>query len=105
MSLDFCTPCVVIDVTDMDEMTNFHGGGKQLGKKAPTVLQLSRDIAEREALRLSARNPGRQFIVLEAVAVARAVRTPTHMTLGGRVVAEAMRPMLVKLASDDTAPF
>lgn len=104
---DWPVPCVVVDVTDFDTMTAAPvGGGVQLGKKSPTVLQPSRDVAEREALRLAARNPGRHFLVLEACIVARAVKVPTHITLGGKVVAESLRPSLIALADDPNAlPF
>lgn len=95
--------CVILDVTDADEWKQ-----RTLGYyletdrptlplipegKRPTVMQPDRDTAEREASRLCRRFPGRRFAVLELAGVVQAKEVPTHVTLGGAVVASALRPV------------
>lgn len=100
-------PCLVLDATSFEEWDMHHTGGSSIPPgKNPTVMHMSREVAEAEAKRLAARNPGRGFLVLEARVVAATVKVPTHMTLGGKVVAEHAVPMLIDLADDpDALPF
>lgn len=100
-------PCLVVDVTDFQHWGTHHSGGSLVpGDCRPTVLHLSRQVAELEAKRLAAAHPSRTFCVLEAAVLAACVRVPTHITLGGKVVKESQRPMLIDLADDPNAlPF
>ena len=100
-------PCLVVDVTDFEHFESHLAGGAMLpANRRPTVLQRSREAAEAEAKRLAGRFPGRVFLVLEAQVLATTIKVPTHITLGGKVVAESARPALVDLADDpDALPF
>lgn len=100
-------PCLVVDMTGYEKFdSHFSGGSRIPARQAPTVLHASREVAEKEALRLAARFPGRGFVVLEATVVAQTCKVPTHVTLGGKVVAEQDRAMLIDLADDpDALPF
>ena len=100
-------PCMVVDLTGVEKWdSHFSGGARVPARQVPTVLHSSREVAEKEALRLAARFPGRGFVVLEATVVAATCKVPTHVTLGGKVVAEQDRAMLIDLADDpDALPF
>lgn len=103
----FPMPCLVVDMTGVEKWDTHHSGGARVpARQQPTVLHSSREIAEREALRLAARFPGRGFVVLEATVLAATCKVPTHITLGGKVVAEQNRALLIDLADDpDALPF
>lgn len=107
MSRPQSMPCLVLDAGSFDEWAaHFSGGSRIPLGKSPTVLHLSREVAEAEAKRLAARFPGRPFLILEARVIAATVKVPTHITLGGKVVAESQRPALIDLADDpDALPF
>lgn len=100
-------PCLVVEVSDFDEWPSHHSGGARVpGRCMPTVLHLSREVAEQEAKRLAAKMPGRVFLILEAQLLATTVKVATHITLGGKVIAESQRAALVDLADDpDALPF
>lgn len=97
--------CVILAVDRPDQWRPAVGGGKHIpSSKVCTVLQPSRAVAEREALRLAKEHPGVDFLVLEAVAIAKHQRTPTHVTIGGKVVADEPGSTLAAIAEDGT-PF
>lgn len=97
-------PCLVLEVADCESWMPFRGCRRIPSERLPTVLHTSREVAEQEALRLSAAHPGRLFWVFEAATAARAVKVPTHITLGGQVVAERSIPALMELGEFDI-PF
>ncbi len=97
-------PCVILEVTDAEHWEPFRGCKKIREYRRPTVLHPSREVAEQEALRLAAENVHSRFVVLEAAVVAAAVKVPTHITLGGKVVAERFMPALMQV-DEDEVPF
>lgn len=98
--------CVVIAVDRPDQWRPAMGGGKHIPSgKVCTVLQPSRQVAEKEALRLARENPGASFVVLEAVSIAKHQRIPTHISLGGRVLRDEPSSALAAIADDEQIPF
>lgn len=100
-------PCLIVNLAGVEKWDTHHSGGARLPvRQVPTVLHSSSDVAEAEALRLAARFPGHGFVVFKATVVASTCKVPTHVTLGGKVVAEQDRAMLIDLADDpDALPF
>ncbi len=97
-------PCLILDVTDIEQWTGHHGGGHKLPMGGLcTVLQPSREVAEREALRLANRFPERRFAIFEATQLAASVQVPSHVTLGGHVFQHRRVAHLVSLG--DGVPF
>lgn len=96
--------CVILEVSGSDQWPPFRGCRRIAPDDRPTVLHPSREIAEAEALRLTRAHPGRLFVVFEAVTAGHSVKVPTHITLGGAVVAEQWMPSLVQIGPDDI-PF
>lgn len=97
-------PCMILEASDADQWAPFHGCRRIEAGNRPTVLHPSREIAEAEALRLAQAHPGRLFVVFEAATAGRSLKVPTHITLGGTVVAERWMPGLVQIGEDDV-PF
>lgn len=99
--------CVIIELSDSEAWPPRHGCKVIPPGKGPTILHPSREIAEAEAVRLVDANPARRFVVFEAVAAGITVRVPTHVTLGGKVVAERSGAELVRIDDDedDGIPF
>ncbi|MCU7371581.1 hypothetical protein PEC18_12160 [Paucibacter sp. O1-1] len=104
MSYTWPSPCLIVDVTDVDQWSVAPHGGKVIpvGKR-PTVLVPSRALAETEAKRLAGTSPRRRFAIFEACLLATTVKVPTHITVGGAVVADREAPHLVEI--DGHAPF
>lgn len=99
-------PCLVLDLTEMDQWTTLRGCLHIPELRRPTVLHPSREVAEEEALRLAAAFPGRLFTVFEVVAAARTIKAPTHITLGGKVLAERDLPRLMQVSAEqEDVPF
>ncbi len=73
-------------------------------EKRPTVIQGDRATAERELLRLAERHPRGHFVLFTATHRAVAVKTPTHVTLGGTPVICTTVHRLAAL-SDNEIPF
>lgn len=105
MSDRWPNPCLIVDVTDVEEWSvSKPAGGEVIPvPKRPSVLQASRARAEIEAKRLAGAHPGRRFAIFEACLVATTVKVPTHITVGGQVVAEHQVPHLVEI--DCAVPF
>lgn len=106
--------CLILDVTDRDTWPQIHATGEGPQRipevRRPTVLQLDRETAEKEALRLAQEHPGRRFVVFQAMAAGTTVEVPTHMTLGVKVVACRHQPTIVQLGpeardEEDDLPF
>ena len=98
-------PCVIIEISDIDQWHSAHGGGKKLPADGrPTVLQPDREIAEAEAKRLAKYHPEKRFCVLEAKVVAQAIDVPSHITVSGKVWNTRREALLLEV--DDTElPF
>jgi hypothetical protein len=103
MSAEWPAPCLIVDVTGVDDWTSVRGRPVMPLDKRPTVLQPSRSAAELEAKRLAGEHPGHRFAVFEACIVSTTVTVPSHITLGGRVVAERQVPHLIEI--DGYVPF
>lgn len=100
------TPCLILEISDAENWQPFRGCRRIAAGRQPSVLHPSREIAEAEALRLSAASPGRTFAIFELSGAATSVKVPTHITLGGKVVAERDMPSLVEVGEfDDLIPF
>jgi hypothetical protein len=104
VSYTWPSPCLIVDVTDVDKWSVAHHGGKEIpiGKR-PSALIPSRAHAETEAKRLASASPGRRFAIFEACLLVTTVKVPTHITVGGAVVAEREMAHLVEI--DGHAPF
>lgn len=94
-------------ILDMADSNNWTSGPHTLARippeKRPTVLQESRDVAEREALRLQAAHPSGRFVLFQAVAVTVSVVSPTHVNLKGEPL---LTEKVARLATlDDGVPF
>lgn len=103
------TPCLILDVTDAFEaITGVYGvsGCERIpADRRPTVLQPDREEAEKEALRLAARFPGRRFAVFAAAALAQTIDVPTHVSISGQVLVAGKSASLAKIGPDDEVPF
>lgn len=66
----------------------------------PTVLHTTRESAERELLRLACSYPRGNFVLFEAAAVGVHQTVPTHITLGGQIVATRAGAYVAKLGED-----
>jgi len=100
-------PCLIVDVTDTEHWLS---GPMRQGclivppKKIPTVLHPTREVAEAEARRLVEANPSRRFAIFEACVLADCVMVPSHMTLGGAVIAQRRMAHLADI-EDGFLPF
>ena len=97
-------PCVILEMSGAEGWNKSRGCRVIPALRQATMLHPSRLIAEAEALRLSAAYPGCRFAVFEAAAVAVAVEVPTHITVGGQVIASHWVPTLAELGEQDL-PF
>lgn len=99
---------LVIDGADLDSWERHHSGGLIIpASKRPTVLQVSRDAAEREALRLAKGNIGGLFVVYAPVAIAKRTPVATHVNLRGEVLQtrNEARLLLIGGGPEDEIPF
>lgn len=97
-------PCLILEISDAEGWAPFRGCRRIADIRRPSVLHPSREVAEAEALRLSGAHPDRTFAVFELAVAATSVKVPTHITLGGQVLAERHIASLVILGDDDV-PF
>ena len=97
-------PCLILELANSASWQPRHGCRVIPPSGQPTILHPSREIAEAEALKLIAAHPGRRFVIFEAALAAITVEVPTHITLGGTVVAKRDMPALVNFGEDDL-PF
>lgn len=97
---------VIIDVSDSGNWDSRYAGVAQAipPKKRPTVLQGNRAHAEAECLRLQRAHPRGQFVLFTATYAAVLVEQPTHVTLGGVVVASERHARLASLG-EEPIPF
>lgn len=94
-------PCLILDVTEIDQWPPRHGGHMIQDIRRPTILQHSREVAEAEALRLNKAHPGHQFVVFEARTMSKTVKVPTHVSISGQVLLEGNLPQLVSIDDGD----
>ena len=97
-------PCLILEISNAKDWEPFRGCRRIPPIRQPSVLHPSREVAEAEALKLSAEHPGRMFAVFELALAATTTKVPTHITLGGKVVAERYVPSLVEIGEPDI-PF
>ena len=97
-------PCVILEMSSCEHWQPRHGCRIIPPIRQPSMLHPSREVAEAEALKLSAAHPGRCFVVVEASVAATTVEVPTHITLGGKVVAKRDLPTLANFGAD-VIPF
>lgn len=101
------SPCLILDVTDAMEQARGRPDGVEVipHDRRPTVLQPDLATAEREALRLAGRFPGRRFAVFRATALSFSVSAPTHISFSGEVLVQGSMPVLSHIGVDERAPF
>lgn len=79
------------------------------GQYRPTVVHHSREVAEREALRLQQISPAGRFVVFEATHVTASIAAPRYglSTLDGTLsgATDQRFAQLCKLGVDDDLPF
>lgn len=97
-------PCLILNVTLLDNWQQRHGGHAIPEIRRPSFLQPTREIAEAEALRLNEAHPGHHFVVFEARSMSRTVKVPTHVSITGQVLLEGNQPQLVAI-DDGDIPF
>lgn len=96
-------------ILDMADSDNWYAGPVATSlcrippEKRPTVVQASREVAEREALRLQAAHPGGRFVVFEATHVSVTVTAPTHVNLKGEPLLHTTVARLASLREE--VPF
>ena len=74
-------------------------------EKRPTVVQASREVAERELLRLAERHPQGRFVLFTATHLAVAAQIATHVTLGGTPIISQKVYRLASIESESDIPF
>lgn len=95
---------VIIDIADSDEWPLRFGNSHAIpDAKRPTILNLSRDAVEQEALRLANAYPLGRFCIFEASQVTVAVKVPTHVNFEGKVLNTENAVRLAKLPGE--VPF
>jgi hypothetical protein len=100
------TPSLILEISDAERWLPFRGCRRIADFSRPSVLHPSRAVAEAEALRLSAAHLDRTFAVFEMAVAATSVKVPTHITLGGKVLAERHISSLVEVGEAyDLIPF
>ncbi|WP_422099132.1 hypothetical protein [Variovorax sp.] len=98
--------CVIIEMEGAQEWPETFSFTTIPAEKRPTALQHSRTAADQEAKRLASLNPGRRFVVLEAVAVGMQISVPTHVSIEGKTLISGMIPAVMALGdADDEIPF
>jgi hypothetical protein len=98
-------PCVIIEISDIEQWAGAFGGGKKLPMDGrPTILQPDRETAEAEAKRLAKLHFGKHFCVLEAQVVAKAIDLPSHITVSGNVW-NTRREAVLLTVDDEEVPF
>lgn len=97
---------LILDGADLDGWTRHHGGGVLIPlHKRPTVLQATREAAEREALRLAQHASG-VFVVFAPVALAKRLPEATHVNLRGEVLRTVNVAKLLNIGDpSDEPPF
>lgn len=73
--------------------------------RRPTMLQVDRKTAEREALRLATMHPGKVFVVFAPVCAGITAKVPTHVNINGDVVATRQVPAISEIGEPDDIPF
>ncbi|MBK1614985.1 hypothetical protein CKO44_16065 [Rubrivivax gelatinosus] len=98
---------LIVDITEADLWPEHQVPGAKPRRIPadcrPTVLQVEREAAEAELLRLAKRYPRREFVLFEPRLKGLTVKVPTHVTLAGKVAAERSETLLVKVATGDAA--
>lgn len=98
--------CVIIEMEGAKDWPETFAFTTIPAEKRPTALQHSRAAADQEAKRLAALNPGRRFVVLEAVAVGMQISVPTHVSIEGKTLISGHVPAVMPLGdADDEIPF
>lgn len=98
--------CVIIEMEGAHDWPEAFAFTIIPADKRPTALQPNRSAAEQEAKRLAERNPGRRFVVLEAVAVGMQISVPTHVNIEGVTLISGRVPAVMSLGdADDEIPF
>lgn len=98
--------CLILDVTELATWAP-HMGTKRMhipSGAQPTVLQINRDSAAEEAMRLARAHPSRSFAIFEAAQLTMLVEVPTHVTMAGEVFLREKRAFLVEI-DDSEVPF
>lgn len=97
---------LLLETSEAEQWAPHYGSRVIPPERRPTVAQPSREVAEREALRLAERHPGRRFVVFEAVCAGITTKVPTHITIKGDVVASRTTAAIVDVGDpDDDLPF
>lgn len=87
------TYSVVLDVTNYDEWVTAFGDCARIPFAArSTILHADQSTAEREAVRLALAHPGNRYAVFTLHGIVQTKEVPTHISLGGKVIATSNRP-------------
>ncbi len=73
--------------------------------RRPTMLQVDRETAEREAVRLAKAHPGGRFVVFAPVSVGLTTDVPTHVNIDGKVICSRKVPAIAEIHDPDEIPF
>lgn len=71
----------------------------------PTMLQMDRETAEREAKRLASMHPGRLFVVFAPVCAGITVDVPTHVNINGKVMTTRKVAAIAEIPDPNEIPF
>lgn len=74
-------------------------------RKRSTMVQCSREVAEREALRLQEAHPDGRFVLFQATHVTCLLDAPTHVNLAGQTIFSRKVARLAEVHDADAIPF
>jgi hypothetical protein len=74
-------------------------------EKRPTVVQQSREVGEKEVVRLQTAHPQGRFVLFQAVAKSTLVSMPTHVNLRGEPLFHERIARLVEIHDAEAIPF
>lgn len=73
--------------------------------RRPTMLQVDRDTAEREAKRLASMHPGGRFVVFAPVCAGITAEVPTHVNIDGKVITTRKVATIAEIPDPNEIPF
>jgi hypothetical protein len=95
---------LILNVGSVETWDDKHGGLLIPYEARPTFVHLSRESAEKEAMRLQQANPSGLFAVFRCTHITASVSAPVSVTLGGKTISEQRFARLCEVVGDDL-PF